>query len=203
MRYLLLLLAPLVAAHAHAATPSVTGDSPNAGPLAGGNTVTISGSGLTGATAVNFGPFTASSFTVVSDDDIEAVAPPSPVPGETNVSVTTLFGTSESTTNNLYSYVPIPSLFSVTPTGGAPSGGTVVAIMGSNFSAVTTVHFGAIPSPSVNVVNDSNIVATAPAQLSGTVDITVTSPGGTSSTSPSDQFTYAATPVVLQGFGVD
>ena len=35
--------------------PTVTGVSPTSGPSTGGTTVTVTGTGLTGATAVNFG----------------------------------------------------------------------------------------------------------------------------------------------------
>ncbi|MFI6446253.1 IPT/TIG domain-containing protein, partial [Kitasatospora sp. NPDC050543] len=41
--------------------------SPSQGTAVGGNTVTIVGSGFTGASAVKFGTTAASSFTVVSD----------------------------------------------------------------------------------------------------------------------------------------
>ena len=49
------------------AAPTVTGISPTAGPLAGGTSVTITGTGFTGATAVDFGTIAATSFTVNSD----------------------------------------------------------------------------------------------------------------------------------------
>ena len=46
------------------AAPVVTSISPTSGPAAGGTTVTITGSGFTGATAVDFGTTPATSFTV-------------------------------------------------------------------------------------------------------------------------------------------
>ena len=45
---------------------TVTGVSPTSGPTAGGTTVTITGTGFTGATKVLFGAVAATSFTVVS-----------------------------------------------------------------------------------------------------------------------------------------
>ena len=39
------------------------------------------------------------------------------------------------------------------------------------------------------MVNDTTITADSPAGT-GTVDVTVTTPAGTSATSPADQFTY-------------
>ncbi len=43
--------------------PTVTSISPTAGPLAGGTTVTVTGTNLTGATAVDFGSTPATNFT--------------------------------------------------------------------------------------------------------------------------------------------
>ena len=75
--------------------PAVTAVSPSSGPAAGGGTVTITGSGFTGATAVEFGAGSPSSFTVVSDSTITAVAPPRS-PALVNVFVTTPVGRSPS-----------------------------------------------------------------------------------------------------------
>ena len=49
------------------ATPTVTAVAPTSGPTSGGTTVTITGTGFTGATQVAFGPVAATRFTVVSD----------------------------------------------------------------------------------------------------------------------------------------
>ncbi len=53
--------------------PSVTKLSPSSGPASGGTTVTITGSNLTGTTAVNFGGVSAAKFTVKSATQIVAV----------------------------------------------------------------------------------------------------------------------------------
>ena len=58
------------------AAPTVTGISPLAGPLAGGTTVTITGTGFTGATAVDFGTMPATSFTVNADGSDHGHQPP-------------------------------------------------------------------------------------------------------------------------------
>jgi hypothetical protein len=59
-----------------APVPVVTSISPNTGPTTGGTVVTITGSGFTRATKVLFGLVPATSFTVVSDSQISATAPP-------------------------------------------------------------------------------------------------------------------------------
>src|SRR3989442_1120748 len=70
-----------------AAAVSVVGISPNGGPTAGGTTVSISGSGFTSASAVNFGNTPAASFTIVSDVQITAASPASSTPGGVDVTV--------------------------------------------------------------------------------------------------------------------
>jgi choice-of-anchor C domain-containing protein len=87
--------------------PAVTGLSPSSGPTAGGTTVTISGSGFTGATAVGFGGVPATSFTVVSDTEIQATAP-AEAAGTVNVSVITPAGGSAQVTADQYSYSAKP-----------------------------------------------------------------------------------------------
>ncbi|MFF4483233.1 IPT/TIG domain-containing protein [Streptomyces sp. NPDC001520] len=159
-----------------APVPVVSGVSPGQGPAAGGNTVTLSGSGFTGATAVRFGSASAS-FTVVSDTQITAVAPPGS--GTVQVTVTGPGGTS----NGLaYSYVaaPVPALTSVSPGQGPVVGGNTVTLTGSDLTAVTAVTFGSTPATSFSVVSATQINAVAPPGAAGPVQITVTGPGGTS-----------------------
>lgn len=55
--------------------PVVEGVEPTDGAAAGGDTVTVSGSGFEGATSVTFGGVEAASFEVVSDSEISAVTP--------------------------------------------------------------------------------------------------------------------------------
>ncbi|HSO96924.1 MAG TPA: IPT/TIG domain-containing protein, partial [Acidimicrobiia bacterium] len=72
----------------------------------GGDTIAISGSGFTGATAVNFGPnHPAVSFTVDSDTQITAVTPGRGTgPGVADITVTTPGGTSPTNDNDQFSW---------------------------------------------------------------------------------------------------
>ncbi|MFI6977374.1 IPT/TIG domain-containing protein [Embleya sp. NPDC050154] len=93
--------------------------------------------------------------------------------------------------------VPQPrTVTSVTPGSGPAAGGTAVTVTGTGFTGTTAVAFGATPAPSYTVVDDTTITATAPPGTPGTVDVTVTGPGGTSATTPADRFTYLAAPTV-------
>ncbi|MBL8913972.1 MAG: IPT/TIG domain-containing protein [Archangium sp.] len=65
---------------------------PPTGPIAGGTSVTIVGTGFTGATAVRFGTVDAASFTVVSGTEITVTTPAAPA-GAVDVTVVTPAGT--------------------------------------------------------------------------------------------------------------
>jgi IPT/TIG domain len=83
--------------------PVITSISPSSGPITGGTTVTITGSGFTGATKVTFGALSATSFTVVSSTEITAV---SPAEGAAThyLLVTTPNGTSPEVVADQYTY---------------------------------------------------------------------------------------------------
>ncbi|TMB90176.1 MAG: hypothetical protein E6J45_09260, partial [Chloroflexi bacterium] len=82
-----------------------------------------------------------------------------------------------------------PKVTGVSPSSGSTAGGDTVTITGSGFTGTTAVSFGANPSASFTVDTDAQITAVSPAG-SGTVDVTVTTPGATSPTGSADQFTY-------------
>ncbi len=168
--------------------PVLTSVSPGQGPVGGGTTVTLTGSGLTGVTGVAFGAVPALSFTVVSATQITAVAPPGAA-GPVQVTVTGPGGTSNGLT---YFYVGVPTLTGVAPAQGRTSGGTTVTLTGTNLLGATAVRFGAVDATSFMVVSATQITAVAPPG-SGTVQITAVTPGGTSNGVP---YTYVPTPVL-------
>jgi hypothetical protein len=88
-----------------------------------------------------------------------------------------------------------PTVTSISPNSGPAAGGTSVTITGSAFTSVTSVNLGS-NAAFYTFNNDSSITVTSPAG-SGTVDVTVTTSGGTSAASVADQFTYIATPGAL------
>ncbi len=83
------------------APPQVTSVSPASGAGAGGDAVTITGSGFTGATVVYFGGSRAA-MTVVSDTEITATSPPGS--GTVDVTVVTANGTSATSAADQFSY---------------------------------------------------------------------------------------------------
>ncbi|GAA3048724.1 hypothetical protein GCM10010464_11220 [Pseudonocardia yunnanensis] len=158
--------------------PVITGLSPDQGPASGGTVVTITGTGFAGATSVTFGGTLATAFTVDSDTQITATAP-AHAPGTADVVVTAPGGTS---TGSPYAYVAAPVITTLAPNAGPQAGGTSVTISGAGLTFTSAVQFGANPA-AFTVLSDSQIVATAPAGT-GTVQVTVTTPGGVSNGLP-------------------
>ncbi|MBI3700838.1 MAG: IPT/TIG domain-containing protein [Afipia sp.] len=175
--------------------PTLTSISPSTGPSSGGTSVTISGTNLDGATAVSFGISAAASFVVNSATSITAVSPPGSS-GTVHITVTTHGGTTALSSADQFTYVPAPTVDSVTPNSGPATGGTSVTIAGTNFTSVSSVSFGATAAASFTVNGTTSITALSPPNGGGIVDIAVTTPGGASPTSSSDQFTYVAAPTV-------
>ncbi|MFI1168481.1 IPT/TIG domain-containing protein, partial [Streptomyces sp. NPDC020801] len=175
--------------HFYVSAPTLASAAPVQGPVSGGTTVTLTGTNLTGATAVKFGATAAASFTVVFSTQITAVSPPGAA-GSVQVSVTTLGGTSNSLP---YFFLNPPTLTSAGPSQGPLSAGTAVALTGTNLTAATAVKFGATAAASFTVVSDTQVTATAPAGGAGPVQVTVTTPGGTSNSLP---YTYVPSPTL-------
>ena len=82
--------------------PAVSGVAPSEGPAAGGTSVTISGTGFSSATAVDFGAGNPASFSVISDTEIDATSPP----GSSTVDVTVVSpgGTSPTSSADQFTY---------------------------------------------------------------------------------------------------
>jgi hypothetical protein len=182
----------------YVAAPAVTAIGPTAGTTAGGTLVTVSGSHFTGATAVLFGT-TPAAFTVNGDGSLTATAPPE-AEGTVDITVVTAGGSSAPAAADQFTYVaaPAPAVTGVSPATGLASGNILVTITGNHFTGATAVSFGTLAAVSFTVNSDTQVTATAPAQAPGSVDVTVTTFGGTSDLSPADQFTYLGVPSVFQ-----
>ena len=192
-------------------TTSVSRVSPASGTPAGGDIVTITGSGFTGATGVNFGSTSATTFQVNSDSQITVTSPIGT--GTVDITVVTPAGTSPTSTADQFTYAaPHPIVLRVSPASGTPAGGDIVTITGSGFTGATGVNFGSTSATTFQVNSDSQITVTSPAYKSTphittaptastsptnavTVDIIVVTPAGTSATSSADQFTYVVSVV--------
>ncbi len=176
-------------------TPDITGLDTTSGTTAGGTPIAIFGDNLNGATAVTFGGKAAASFTVVSATEVDAVSPASPA-GTVNIQVTTPNGTTAINGNDEFNYNDQPTVDSISPAQGPTAGGTAVQIYGTNLSGTTTVMFGGVAATGITVVSASQVNVTAPAQSAGIVNVTLTTPAGTSAVNGGDEYTYTDLPVV-------
>jgi len=85
---------------------------------------------------------------------------------------------------------PAPTVTGIGPSSGPASGGTGVTITGTGFTGASVVRFGSI-SASYKVESATTISAVSPAQADGTVEVTVTTPSGTSAANKKDRFKYS------------
>lgn len=129
-----------------------------------GETVTLLGDNFIGATGVSFGGTPAASWTLVNANTITAVVAAGSTGG---ISVTNPYGTG---TLNGFTYLPVPTITSFTPTAGGP--GTVVTITGTNFTDVTNVRFGLVEADTFMVVSPTTIKAVVGGGASGVVSVT-------------------------------
>lgn len=172
-----------------ASTTRVDSISPDDGPVAGGTSVTVHGSGFSHATAVYFGSQRAASYHVSSDSSMTAVSPPVSTPGSVHV-VVQFGGSGTAASTATFTYLARPRVASVSPMTGTTGGGTWVTIDGTALARTIQVSFGGASATRIDMVSDTELRALTPAHLAGPVDVTITTPGGTSATSPADRFTY-------------
>ncbi|MDZ5637369.1 beta strand repeat-containing protein, partial [Janthinobacterium sp. GMG1] len=175
--------------------PTITAVSPASGPATGGTAVTITGTGFTGVTALKFGANNGVSVTVVNATTMTATSPAGSA-GTVNVTVTASGGTSATGAANQFTYIPAPTVTSISPTAGPATGGSTVIITGTGFTGAAAVTFGATAATGFTVNSATQITATAPPGVAGTVDVTVTTPGGTSAAGAADKYTFVAVPTV-------
>jgi hypothetical protein len=154
-----------------------------------GGTITINGNYFTGATAVLIGgngDTPAASFTVVSDNQIQAVI----ARGTQSGLIKIITPAGSSTPGSLIiSIMPIAHIDSFSPTSG--TAGTEVTIRGFNFTGARAVSFGGTAAASFTVVSDTMIRAVVGSGSTGQVLIENSYGSGFTGT-----FTYvAATPV--------
>ena len=167
---------------------TVTGISPSTGPPSGGTAVTITGTDLSGATAVDFGS-TPGTVTADSATSITATAPAGT--GTVDVTVTTPDGTSATSSADQFTYtviVPPPAVTAISPSTGPVGGGTSVVITGTDLAAATAVDFGS-SAGTITADTGTSITATSPPGT-GTVDVVVVTGSGVSAPVTADQYSF-------------
>ena len=169
-----------------------------------GTPVTIEGNyfGTSSTPQVFFGGVAATNVRVNWDGELSADAPADPAGPATDevvVTVSTSAGSSSSSGTaqvNEFTYAPssAPIVTSVSPTAGAQIPTGSVTIRGANLTSggiQPIVDFGTVASIGSMTYGATQITATIPSAINpGTVNITVTTPAGTSKVSANDDYTY-------------
>ena len=172
-----------------APAPTVTGISPSEGSTSGGTTVTITGTNLSSAAAVQFGGASAA-ITSNSEGSITAVSPAHSAGTVAVIVVAQSGATSAESSADRFAYVrPAPVVSAVSPGEGSAAGGALVTVRGSALGEVEQVHFGSARAAIVSR-SESALTAISPQHAAGTVDVTVRGANGASSAGPGDTFTY-------------
>ena len=172
--------------------PTITSFAPTSG--GNGTSVVITGSNLIGATVVGFGGTAASSFMINSATQITAIVGNGSIGV---VTVTTPGGTASSTSSFTYNSTTttttasnsMPTISSFSPASGISD--TSVVITGTNLVGATAVNFGVTAAQSFMINSATQITARVGGGSSGA--ISVTTPGGTASSSSNFTFGSAST----------
>lgn len=176
--------------YATATSPTVSSVSPNSGPVAGGTTVTITGTNFASGATISFGGVAALNVSFVSSTQLKATTP-AHAAGTVNVAVTNPDNVSAALSNGFSYASSTPTVGSVSPVSGPADGGTQITITGTNFQSGAAVSVGGLAATSITVTNSTTIQVVTPAHSPGPVSVTVTNSGGHSATLSSG-FTYHA-----------
>jgi len=171
-------------------TASITRVGPNVGPVRGGNTVRIFGTGflpIPGADEATVGS------KIVPADCSSSTRCTITMPrgtGIVNIQVVVEDGleVSKVTSGDRYQYALAAHISSLSPRRGPARGGTRVTIRGSNFLGILVVYFGRRTAHLVSH-SPTKLVVVAP-RGSGTVTVKVSAGGGSSAPNPASRYRY-------------
>lgn len=161
--------------------PAITKVDPSKGSIAGGTTVTITGSDFRSNVSVYF---EGNKATVVSSSSTEIVVKtPAGDPSLLNVPIdVTVYNVDDgasTTMQGAFTYVKTganPVITSITPNTGSTRGGDTVTIAGDNFKTGLLVYFGDALAQSVIVNNYTTITVVTPQHTAGKVDVRILNP---------------------------
>jgi hypothetical protein len=169
--------------------PAISKISPKVGPTAGGESVTLTGSGFIPGTqlassgvtpmTIHFGPNVLKSFDCFSDTTCQVASPAGT--GQSHITVSLAGVTSTDIPGDVYTYQVFPSVASVTPGSAPVTGGGTVTIVGTNFSTApggTLIEFSSLPATNVSCSSPTQCTATVPTRDSSAgylmADVTAT-----------------------------
>lgn len=119
-------------------SPTIAHISPASGSAQGGETVHITGQGLSDVSSLRFGGLPAA-FTIEGDEKIVATSPAAE-PGL--VDITLRSGTQSAVAENAYRFEDELAIWSMSPSRGAIAGGTYITLHGRGFDGLLEVNVG-------------------------------------------------------------
>ena len=171
--------------------PSISSLSPNAGPLAGGTSVTLSGAAFSTGMSVDIGGVACASVSVVSTNSATCTTGVNTA-GAKTVSLTTTDGLSASLASG-YSYQAAPTVTGIAPSFGPIAGGTSITVSGTNFVSGATVALGGTSCTSVNVTTSTSLTCVTGSASAATVSAIVTNTDSQASAA-AGSYTYTTPP---------
>lgn len=196
------LLLAAISAIAQNPPPALTAISPTAGSSAGGTLVNLTGTNFLAGATVFFGPNQSPSVVFKNKASMTAVTPPTSLVGqEGTVPVIVINPDGQSSTYTVgqggFIYDLPPTITSVAPSNGPPSGGTPETINGQYFRTVfrgvntpPVIRFGSGICTNVFFISNAQLTCTLPpGTANATVTVSVTDPDGQVATLPNG-FTY-------------
>jgi hypothetical protein len=163
------------------ATPTITSFTPTS--AGAGTQITITGTNLTGTSAITLGGTSVASFTVVSATTISAVV------GTGSTGALSLVTPGGTTTLSGFTFISAPTITSFTPTS-AGSGATIT-IIGTNFNSTSAITLGGTSVASFTVLSSTTISAVVGTGSTGALSLVT--PGGTATLAG---FTFIAAPTI-------
>ena len=159
--------------------PSITGIHPTSGSTAGGTSVTVTGTNLTGAAAVDFATTAATNVKVVNSTTITATSPAGKA-GVVNVTVTTWSASTPGPADDFTYVTPAP----ITLVQGAPTSATVAHGAGYKGHGLTVTNATGTVSYTETTSADSRDVTVAP---TGAISAAASLAAGTYTVSGTDR----------------
>lgn len=155
--------------------PTITTLSATQGSANGGVSLTINGTNMFNVNSVTIGGVQAQ-ITSWPTTNLVTVLTPAGTAGAKDIVVSTP-GPS-ATSSNSYSYLPAPTVTSLSVTTGPITGATVTVISGTNLGGVTSATLGGL-AVTRGTNTSTSLSITTPASTVGAKDLVLTNPNGT------------------------
>ena len=169
--------------------PTITSISVSSGTTAGGTSLVISGTNLTGTRGVKIGTFDATIETVTATS--VAIRTPAGSGSSLQMHLVADGGWVSSAVGIRYSYALPPTFSSLSVTAGPTAGGTSTVISGANLTGATSVTVGGAAA-TLGSNTATSLTVTTPSGTSGAKDIVITTPSG--SVTAVNAYRYAGVP---------